>query len=111
MRWYSAHGLICVLTVALLAACNVNQETPVTVVVYPSQQRCTVKQGEQETPVDCAQLGTHLRDALKISLARQIDVSFSGSEDVSKDDKSIDRIAEVIRAAGFKDVQTWRFGM
>jgi hypothetical protein len=102
---------ILVLLATIVAACNVNQELPLNVVVYPSQQRCTVKQGEKEDAVDCAQLGVQLRDVLKISLERQIDVSLTGSENVSKDDKSIDRIAEVIRAAGFKDVRTYRFGM
>ena len=102
---------IVLLTATLIVACDVNQELPITVVVYPSEKRCTVKQDEKETPVDCAQLGAYLRDTLKIASKRQVDVSTSASENVPKEDQSIDRIAEVIRASGFTDVRVWRFGM
>ncbi len=93
-----------------VAACNVNQELPLTVVVYPTVKRCTVVQQDKEQEVDCAQLGVYLWDTLKINVERQINVSFSGSDAVSKEDKSIDRVAELIRASGFKDVRAFRFG-
>ena len=92
-------------------ACGVNQESPVTVVVYPISQRCAVKIQDKGEEVECIQLGTHLRDTLKIGANRQIDVSLTGADPTSKDDKTIDRVAELIRASGFKDVRVWRFGM
>lgn len=102
-----------VLCIAMLAACdvNMNQEAPFTVVVYPVAKRCTVKPTEQEVEVDCMQVGVYLRDTLKINPARQVDVSLSGSDNVPKEDQSVDKVAELIRAAGFKDVRTWRFGL
>jgi hypothetical protein len=96
--------------VFIATSCGVNQETPLSVVVYPAVKRCTVVQAEKELEVECTQLGAYLRDTLKISVGRQINVSFSGAESVPKEDTSIDRIAEVIRAAGFKDVRAYRFG-
>jgi hypothetical protein len=106
-------SILIALCVTSLVACdvNMNQEMHFTVVVYPIDKRCTVKPTEQEVEVDCMQLGVYLRDTLKINPARQIDVSLSGSTDVPKEDQSIDKVAELIRAAGFKDVRTWRFGL
>ena len=103
-----------VLAVAVfVTACGVNQEPPLTVVVYPIAKRCTVKLSaqEQEQPVDCTQLGTYLRDTLKINAARRINVSLSGSDNTPKEDPSIDRVAQLIRASGFTDVRAYRFGL
>jgi hypothetical protein len=102
-----------IVTAAALAttACGVNQEVPLSVVVYPSVKRCTVVQHDKEQEVECAQLGVYLRDTLKINAGRQINVSFSGSDTVPKEDSSIDRVAELIRASGFKDVRAYRFGL
>ncbi len=90
-----------------LAACNLEHDTPVSVVVYPTIKRCAIK----EQPVDCGQLGIYLRDTLKIDANRRVDVSVAGTDPISKDDKSIDRIADLIRAAGYKDVRALRFGL
>jgi hypothetical protein len=99
--------------VAALAVtgCGVNQEKALSVVVYPSVKRCTVVQQEKEQAVECTQLGVYLRDTLKISAGRRINVSFSGSDSVPKEDSSIDRVAELIRASGFTDVRAYRFGL
>jgi hypothetical protein len=94
-----------------VAACDVNQEMPLTVVVYPIVKKCAIKQQEKEQEVECAKLGTYLHETLKVSANRQINVSLTGTDPVSKDDKSIDNVAELIRTAGYKDVRTWRFGM
>ena len=106
----SIHALAA-LIVMTCAACNVNQELPLNVVVYPKVKRCTVVQQEKEQEIECTQLGTYLRDTLKINAARQINVSFSGTDNVPKEDQSIDRVAELIRASGFKDVRAFRFQM
>jgi biopolymer transport protein ExbD len=90
-----------------LSGCHVDQSPPLTITVYPSAQRCVIK----DQPVECKELGNYLRDTLKVRSTRQIDVSLSGSDTVPKDDRSIDRIAELIRAAGYEDVRTWRFGL
>jgi hypothetical protein len=106
-------SLIVIAVASLVTGCGVNQEVPLTVVVYPITKRCTVKPAVQdpEQQVDCMQLGTYLRDILKINATRQINVSLSGSDNVPKEDPSIDRVAELIRAAGFKDVRAYRFGL
>jgi hypothetical protein len=105
--------LSCLVAAAVftVTSCGVNQESPLSVVVYPTAQRCTVVQQEKELPVECAQLGAYLRDTLKINAGRRINVSFSGAESVPKEDASIDRVAELIRESGFKDVRAYRFGL
>jgi hypothetical protein len=94
-----------------VTACGINQEMPISVVVYPAVKRCTVVQQEKEQEVECMQLGVYLRDTVKVNAERQINVSFSGSDSVPKEDPSIDRVAELIRASGFKDVRAYRFGL
>jgi len=89
-----------------LTACKIDEQEAVTVVVYRSTQQCTVK----EKPVDCAQVGTYLRDTLKLKPERQIAVSFTGSDPGSKEDPILDTVASIVRAAGFKDVRAIRFG-
>ncbi len=97
--------------VIAITGCNLEQEKPITVVVYPVAKRCAISQQDKEQDVDCTQLGTYLRETLKISASRQINVSLSGSDPTPKDDKTIDRIAEQIRATGYKDVRAYRFGL
>lgn len=103
----------CIVIAAAISvmSCGVNQETPLSVVVYPNVKRCSVVQLDKEQEVECTQLGVYLRDTLKINAARQINVSFSGSDTVAKEDPSIDRVAELIRQSGFKDVRAYRFGL
>lgn len=107
----STHLFLAITAAVAITACGVNQELPVAVVVYPTAKRCTVVQQEKEQAVECMQLGVYLRDTLKINVARQINVSFSGSDSVAKEDPSIDRVAELIRTSGFKDVRAYRFGL
>ncbi len=102
--------LLFITYVVSLCGCDL-QPPPVTVVVYPSSGRCAVMQDDKEQPVECGQVGQHLRDVLKIAANRQIDVSLPGIETVSKEDHSIDLIAERIRALGYQDVRTSRFGL
>jgi hypothetical protein len=106
-------SFIVIAVASLVTGCGVNQEVPLTVVVYPIAKRCAVKPATQdpEQRVECMQLGTYLRDTLRINAARQINVSLSGSDNVPKEDPSIDHVAELIRAAGFKDVRAYRFGL
>lgn len=98
-------------TLSALSGCNSADENWITVVVYPVAGRCAIKQGEQEQAVDCKQIATQLRDVMKLSADRQIDVSLSGSEEVSKEDRSVDVIAELIRKAGYRNVRAVRFGL
>jgi len=90
-----------------MAACNITSETSVTVVVYPTLKRCAIK----EQPVECTQLGTYLHETLKIDTNQRVYVSVAGTDPTSKEDTSIDRIAELIRASGYKDVRALRFGL
>ena len=91
----------------LMTACNVERYEPINVAVYPSTQSCAIK----EQSMDCKQLANYLRDTLKAANDRDITVSFAGSENVSKDDKSIDRVAELIREAGYTNVKAYRFDL
>jgi hypothetical protein len=95
------------------AACKPLPSSTVIVVVHPAQGRCGIwsEDKEQEQPVDCRQLGSYLRDTLKVSADRDISVSLTGAEDVPKEDTSIDIIAAQIRTAGYKKVRTARFAM
>jgi hypothetical protein len=100
MRNYTL--LICAL---LLSACNTEQYEPIHIAVYPSTKSCAVK----EVPLDCKQLPQYLKETLKVKLDRVIVVSYAGTEEVTKEDPAIDRIAELIRSAGFTDVKAVRF--
>jgi hypothetical protein len=88
-----------------LAACNTEQYEPIHIAVYVSTKSCAIK----EVPLACEQLPQYLKETLKVKPDREITVSVAGTEDVSKEDKTIDRIAELIRAAGFTDVKAVRF--
>ena len=102
---------ICLAAGALIVlGCDVSSHTPVTIAVYPGAENCTAKINDAEQPVRCAELGKHLRDVAKVKSNRQIDVSMFRL-DKSHDPKDIDKVAEIIRAAGFTDVKVWRFGM
>lgn len=94
------------LTLCASVGCEVAEQESITVAVYPTAQGCVVK----EQPVDCRRVGVYLRDTLKIKFDRQVMVSFTGSDPGSKDAPLLDRIAAEVRAVGFKDVRTARFG-
>jgi len=104
----SIFGLIA--STSTFLGCNAANQVPVTVAVYPGAQNCTVKLDDVEQPVACAAMGKHLLEQLKIPVERQIDVSMFRMEK-SHNEKDIDAVAEVIRAAGYKDVKVWRFGL
>ena len=89
------------------AGCNTEQYEPINIAVYPSTMSCAVK----DVPLDCTQLGAYLRDTLKVTVNREITVSFAGSEVVKPEDKSVERIADVIRKAGYTNVRVVRFGL
>jgi hypothetical protein len=57
----------------------------------------------------CDKVAAYLRDTLKIKLSRQVIVSSVGIDPLPKEDQSLEKIAETITAAGFKDVRTARF--
>jgi 5-deoxy-D-glucuronate isomerase len=88
-----------------LSACNTEQYEPIHIAVYVSTKSCSIK----EVPLDCQQLPQYLKETLKVKPDREITVSVTGTEDVSKEDQTIDRIAEYIRANGFTDVKAVRF--
>jgi hypothetical protein len=88
-----------------LSACNTEQYEPIYVAVYVGTKSCAIK----DVPLDCKQLPEYLRDTLKVKPDREITVSTTGTEEVSKEDQTIDRIAEYIRANGFSNVKAVRF--
>ena len=98
---------IALLAPAVFAGCNAEQYEPINVAVYPSTMSCAI----EDKPLDCTQLGIYIRDTLKAAPDREITVSFAGTEKTSPDDKSVDRIAEVIRKAGFTNVRVIRFDL
>jgi len=95
--------LVAFLTVT---ACNMDTQAAITIAVYPGAERCTI--GDQ--PLPCATAGTHLREQLKIPLKRQIDVSMF-QMDKSHDEKDIQRVATIVREAGYTDVRVWNFSL
>jgi biopolymer transport protein ExbD len=90
-----------------LAACNTEQYEPIYVAVYVSTKSCAIK----EVPLDCQQLPQYLKETLKAKPDRVITVSLAGTEEVKKEDETVDRVAELIRSAGFTDVRAVRFGL
>jgi len=94
------------LMLCVLAGCKMAEQESITVAVYPSTQTCAIK----EHAVDCAQVGIYLHDTLKIKPDQQVIISFTGSDPGSKDDPILDRIADQVRVAGYRDVRTARFG-
>lgn len=93
-------GLLCV-----LSGCKEPEPDYTTVAVYPTTQQC----GVNEQMMVCAEVGTYLRDTLKIKPERQVIVSSVGSDPLSKEDASLNVIAAKIRESGFKDVRTANF--
>jgi hypothetical protein len=93
--------------VGLLAACNAEQYEPINIAVYPSVKVCAI----EEQPLDCAKTAVYLRDTLKASAGREITVSYAGTETVEKGDTSVEQIAELIKAAGYKNVRAVRYEM
>jgi hypothetical protein len=101
------YALLAILLTLALAACNVEQYEPINIAVYPSTKRCAIK----DVPMACETLGPYLRDTLKASVSRDITVSYAGTETVEKGDTSIEQIADVIKATGYKNVRAVRYEM
>jgi hypothetical protein len=99
MKQYAA-----ALIVITLAGCNTEQYQPITVAVYPNLEKCVI----QEHTLPCPEVGAHLRDKLSIKLDRQIDVSMYRM-DKSHNETDVEKVAIIVRAAGFTDVKVWRF--
>jgi hypothetical protein len=96
--------LACLAALLALSGCNTEQYQPITVAVYPNLEKCVI----QEHMLPCTEAGTHLRDKLSIKLDRQIDVSMYRM-DKSHNETDVEKVAVVVRAAGFTDVKVWRF--
>ncbi len=94
--------LSCVIT-----ACDIDTNEPITVALYPSTQKCAIK----EQSVDCEQVGSYLRDTMKVDLKREIDVSYTGTDAPPKDYPMVDQVANTVRAAGFTNVRAARFDL
>jgi hypothetical protein len=90
-----------------LYACNTEQYQPINIAVYPSTRSCTIK----DYVLDCSTLPEYLVNTVKAHAGREITVSYAGTEKPSPEDKSLERIAELIQKAGFKDVKVIRFDM
>ncbi|MGC3982574.1 MAG: hypothetical protein QM808_15100 [Steroidobacteraceae bacterium] len=80
----------------VLAGCKESEPDYTTVAVYPSQQRC----GINEQMMICGDVGTYLRDTLKLKPERQVIVSAVGVDPLPKDDRSLEIIADKVREAG-----------
>jgi hypothetical protein len=89
----------------LTAGCKQPEPDYTIVAVYPSTQRC----GVNEQMMTCGEVAAYLRDTLKLKPERQVTVSSVGIDPLPKEDQSLEKIAETITAAGFKDVRTARF--
>jgi len=90
-----------------LVACDMSKFEPITVAVYPSTHKC----GILEKQLDCEKVGEYLRETMKVKPDHHIDVSYTGSDQPSKDDPMVDQVANTVRAAGFKDVNAARFDL
>ena len=99
--------IILAMLLATIAACQVEQYEPINIAVYPSVKRCMIK----ETVMECEKLPGYLRDLLKAGADREITVSYAGSETVEKGDTSVDQIADLIKASGYKNVRAIRYDM
>jgi hypothetical protein len=93
--------------VAAVAACNTEQYQPINIAVYPSTMSCAIK----EQSLDCTKLPEYLVETVKATANREITVSYAGTEKPTANDKSIERIAELIRKAGYTDVKVIRFDL
>lgn len=100
--------LPCLTTILFtLAGCKPPEPAYTTVAVYPSRQQC----GIEEQMMACGEVAAYLRDTLKLKPDRLIYVSSVGSDPLPKEDTSLEKIADTITAAGFKDVKTARFDL
>ena len=101
---------ICLLAVGLLpalSACEFQEEESVIVAVYPSRQQC----GIEKEMMKCGEIAAYIHDTLKIASGRRVVVSAVGIDPLPKDDRSLEKIAETIRAQGYTDVRTANFDM
>jgi hypothetical protein len=89
----------------VLAACKQPEPDHTTVAVYPSTQQC----GIDEQMMTCDKAAAYLHDTLKLKPDHQVIVSSVGIDPLSKEDQSLEKIADTITAVGFKDVRTARF--
>ncbi len=102
------HVWISFLALLSLAGCDMSKYEPVTVAVYPSTHSCSI----EDKKLDCEQVGSYLHDTMKVDVSRHIDVSYTGSDPpASKDDPMVDQVANIVRAAGYKDVNAARFDL
>ena len=92
---------------AALSACNTERYEPINIAVYPSTMSCAIK----DQGLDCTKLPEYLRDTLKATVNREITVSYAGSETVAREDKSVERIADLIRKIGYTNVRVIRFDL
>ncbi len=90
-----------------LAACDMSKYEPITIAVYPTTHKCAIEGKD----LDCEKIGEYLRDTMKVKPDHHIDVSYTGSDQPSKDDPMVDQVANTVRAAGFKDVNAARFDL
>lgn len=100
----------CLLVIGLLpvlSACNLQEEESVIVAVYPSRQQC----GIEKQMMKCGEVAAYIHDTLKIQSGRRVVVSAVGIDPLPKDDRSLGKIAETIRAQGYTDVRTANFDM
>jgi hypothetical protein len=94
--------------IVALTGCDMSKFEPVTIAVYPSTHSCSIN----DTKLDCEKVGDYLRDTIKVSLDHHVDVSYTGSDPPSsKDDPMVDQVANLVRAAGYKDVNAARFDL
>lgn len=100
-------NVFCLMSVLLLSGCKQPEPDYTTVAVYPTTQQC----GVNEQMMTCDKVAVYLRDTLKLPPQRQVFVSSVGIDPLPKEDTSLEKIAETITAAGFKDVRTARFDM
>lgn len=89
----------------LLAGCDTSQYESVIVGVYPSRQQCGVGQEFMK----CGEVAAYLRDTKKVKPQREIVVSAVSSDPLPKTDRSLEKIAQTIRDAGYTDVRAVNF--
>ena len=94
-------------TAAALCACDLEKSQSVNIAVHPSIKVCSI----DETPMACEKLGVYLRDTMKVAASRDITVSYAGTETVQKGDTSVEQIAALIKATGYKNVRAVRYEM
>jgi hypothetical protein len=100
-------NFLLLLAAVALSACDTEKHQPVNIAVHPSIKVCSI----DETPMACEKLGAYLRDTMKVAANREITVSYAGTESVEKGDTSVEQIAELIKATGYKNVRAVRYDM